>query len=115
MLVRDSTFYAVFDRGAIIVQFNLHSLLPSVFAKVSDKVSGTNLHKVFSDMGGEHAVKNGEVFPALDCSPAIYDGLVLRCLEFEKKDRPIFYDAANVRTLMETLIDAVPQSLTTEQ
>ena len=66
------------------------------------------MYDEFQNIGGEKAVINGIKFPDLGCPLSIYSGLVLRCLEFRKDDRPLFFgDLDPSRTTLENLINAV--------
>ena len=64
---------------------------------------------VFKEIGGEAGVKSGKTFPSLGCPDSVYEGLVLKCMAFERLDRPVFH-AEPGRMSVENLIEEVMPS-----
>ena len=71
----------------------------------------TNIQKEFKKIGGENGVIAKCRFPDLDCPKRVYEGLVLRCMEFERGKRPLFYSKNRDRPSVENLVDDIKKNL----
>ena len=71
----------------------------------------TNIQKEFKKIGGEDGVIAKRRFSDLDCPKRVYEGLVLRCMEYEREKRPLFYSKNRDRPTVENLVDDIKKSL----
>ena len=86
-------------------------VMPLNWQNIFLSLDKTNMGNEFQKIGGEKGVIANHRFPDLDCPKPVYEGLVLRCMEYEREKRPYFYSKNCARPTVENLIDDVKQSL----
>ena len=86
------------------------SLLVLDVCRSRDEDKKTDMHKEFKKLGGTKGIVNEKKkFPPLGCQEAIYNDLVLRCQEYDRVDRPLFFKNTedNARSTVEEIILAI--------